>query len=51
MLKVPVHPDKSFACSSDVLVAALEFEHVSVFALGNLDFYALLSGNFADSIA
>jgi hypothetical protein len=39
MLKVPAHPDKPFARSTDVLVAALEFEHVSVLALGDRDLY------------
>ena len=39
MLKIPAHPDKPFACRSDVLVAALEFEHVSVLALGDSDLY------------
>jgi hypothetical protein len=39
MLKIPAHPDKPFACRSDVLVAALEFGHVSVLALGDGDLY------------
>jgi hypothetical protein len=39
MLKIPAHPDKPFACRGDVLVAALEFEHVSVLALGDSDLY------------
>jgi hypothetical protein len=39
MLKVPAHPDQSFACSGDVLVATVEFEHVSVLALGDRDLY------------
>jgi hypothetical protein len=33
------HPDKSIACSSDVLVPAVEFEHVSVFAPGDRNLY------------
>src|ERR1700692_1808698 len=39
MLKVPAHPNKSLACSSDVLVAAVEFERVSVFAHGDRNLY------------
>jgi hypothetical protein len=39
VIKAPAHPDKPFARSGDVIVAALEFEHVRVLALGDGDFY------------
>jgi hypothetical protein len=39
MLKAPAHPDKSFACGSDVAVPAVEFEHVGVFAPGDRKLY------------
>jgi hypothetical protein len=39
MLKIPAHSDKAFACSGEVLVAAIEFEHVSVLALRDRDLY------------
>jgi hypothetical protein len=39
MLKVPAYPEKSFACGGDVLVPAVEFEHVRLLATGACNLY------------